>query len=945
MALGDGIRRNIATVSAEERTRFRDAIIQLNVLKFPGNRTDFPAGAVSFWFKQDEIHQATHVHGGPAFLPWHREICNRFEAMLRAVDPDLSLHYWDWNTDPAALFTTEFMGSASGDAGEPWLGAGMYDPTPIGDDFRDDVIHPLVQPGPTPSTWSYQLHGNPADPPRSLTRAKQTGAPRVGQASGSVFWPTDAQLVNAATYQAFNDLVQGCEMGTSSNCAHGLAHEYIGGNLGNPHISFRDPFVFLLHSNVDRLWAMWQTQLGHPERLNPDQIYGADSVAPSINEPLQPWAGTSDWPVRPWFTPENQQLVKNCKHPSVVRPPCYDTLPNVPPAVTLETPTLTFNDVPEGETAARAVVFSAMACADVHLEITAGPTVVAGPAGTAFGTLLGTTETIPPKAGIAPPRGRLWISYTGTTAGDAATGTVTVRCVETGQDFVVPITAATVARPTVAVCLSLDQSNSMTFAAGTSGTTRIEVLREAASRFVEVVQPNNGVGVVRFDEDAHPGISVRQIGSTGVFDPNRADVLAVVQAHAPNPAGWTSIGDGVVEARTTLSTVAGFDHKAIVVFTDGVENRPQFIADVAASIDSRTFAIGLGNETQVSAAALTALTNGTGGYLLLTGDLSANIDDYFRLTKYFLQVLAGVTNSHVVLDPAGFIAPGMEIRIPFTLNEADIDCTAILLTDMPVLRFLVESPDGDVMDPAAASGLGQAFEVGSNMSYYRFSLPLALGNGAHGGTWHAVLSVDEDAFRKHLSQLADVDPDAHRRAVAHGARYSFTAQTYSSLRMDAHLSQSGLEPGATLTLRAHLTEFGVPVERRAGVEVEVQQPDGNVTVVSLPEIAPGVFDTEVTATLLGLYRLRLAAAGTTLRGSPFTREQTFTAPILRNGDAPLPTGGAHPGSRDEQFCRAIECLVDDDSLRRFFEERGLDVESLARCVTRLCEERLTGPPT
>ena len=101
MTLGDGIRRNIMAVSAAEQQRFISAIIQLNQRSFPGSRTDFPAGGVSYWFKQDEIHQATHVHGGPAFLPWHRELCNRFEDMLRLVDPALSLHYWDWNQDPA----------------------------------------------------------------------------------------------------------------------------------------------------------------------------------------------------------------------------------------------------------------------------------------------------------------------------------------------------------------------------------------------------------------------------------------------------------------------------------------------------------------------------------------------------------------------------------------------------------------------------------------------------------------------------------------------------------------------------------------------------------------------------------------------------------------------------------------------------------------------------
>src|SRR5215211_1593897 len=130
MTLGDGVRRNVATISKEERDRLRDAIIALNTRFFyQGNRDDAIVGGVSYWFKQDQIHQATHVHGGPAFLPWHRELCNRFEALLREVNPLLSLHYWDWTTEPRAsdngdggttnLFTNAFMGSANGRAGVP----------------------------------------------------------------------------------------------------------------------------------------------------------------------------------------------------------------------------------------------------------------------------------------------------------------------------------------------------------------------------------------------------------------------------------------------------------------------------------------------------------------------------------------------------------------------------------------------------------------------------------------------------------------------------------------------------------------------------------------------------------------------------------------------------------------------------------------------------------
>ena len=78
MALGDGIRRNIASVDPIERAWLREALLELNRRFFPGTRTDLPApGGVTGWFKQDEIHQATHVHHGPEFIPWHREIVNR----------------------------------------------------------------------------------------------------------------------------------------------------------------------------------------------------------------------------------------------------------------------------------------------------------------------------------------------------------------------------------------------------------------------------------------------------------------------------------------------------------------------------------------------------------------------------------------------------------------------------------------------------------------------------------------------------------------------------------------------------------------------------------------------------------------------------------------------------------------------------------------------------
>jgi len=113
-------------------------------------------------------------------------------------------------------------------------------------------------------------------------------------------------------------------MNTALQGAHNTVHGYIGGTIGNPHYSFHDPFVFLLHSNVDRLFATWQMVPGRQWRLDPDQVYGAAGSAAAIVGDLEPWAGSTG--LRPWAAPENEQSAKSSKDPSVVKPPRYDTI-------------------------------------------------------------------------------------------------------------------------------------------------------------------------------------------------------------------------------------------------------------------------------------------------------------------------------------------------------------------------------------------------------------------------------------------------------------------------------------------------------------------------------------------------------------------------------------------------------------------------------------------
>jgi hypothetical protein len=232
--------------------------------------------------------------------------------------------------------------------------------------------------------------------------------------------------------------------------------------------------------------------------------------------------------------------------------------------------------------------------------------------------------------------------------------------------------------------------------------------------------------------------------------------------------------------------------KAIVVLTDGQENHGphtrRYIADVADMINGlngHVFAIGLGHPEVLNPGALEALCNGNNGYMAMTGDLTP--DAYCRLTKYYQQILAGATNNEVVLDPEGWIMPGQKHRIPFWLNEADLTAKGILLTLAPyAIRYVLETPDGDIIDPGVAGPHPMAsFEMGRQVSLYRTGLPIPLGaNDAHAGRWHAILTVDEKSYGHYLASLGNY-PGLYTSAAAHGIRYSFHVHAYSSLRMKA----------------------------------------------------------------------------------------------------------------------------------------------------------------
>jgi len=189
-----------------------------------------------------------------------------------------------------------------------------------------------------------------------------------------------------------------------------------------------------------------------------------------------------------------------------------------------------------------------------------------------------------------------------------------------------------------------------------------------------------------------------------------------------------------------------------------------------------------------------------------------------------------------------------------------------------------------MIDPAMAARLRLTYLLGTNMTYYRFTLPLQLGTkDVHSGNWNAVLEIQEHIFKRYLSNLGN-DKIAFDRAISHGIRYSLNIQAYSNLKLKAYLIQDNLEPGVILTIRAVLTESGLPLNGCAKVKIHLARPDKTMTLLSLDEIEPGIFENDTTAAMSGIYVFQLAAVGISMRGLAFTRELTLTAAVIGQGN-------------------------------------------------------------
>lgn len=292
-------RRAWRDLSCEQQDEFLDAIL---LVKRSGLYDEFV-----------HLHEAVAIstHGTPAFLPWHRWFLYQFEKVLQdATGKCIYIPYWDWERDAewewdSTVFHEDTFGTYQGTTTDPTTGASCT---------VDGIADSSSQ---SPFRWSPGIDNGPDG---CLERDFTSDSP----------WAGESQiLAMIANYDRYSDTssdpsgVNGFQPVFEVG-AHNMLHFSIGGHMGT-NWSPADPLFYVHHSNIDRIWTMWQDYWDHDDLDKDDfvgpfhyDIDGLDDVMP-FNVNGVSWDFQMELSSGSWGIPTVRDVLSNDSYGMSVR--------------------------------------------------------------------------------------------------------------------------------------------------------------------------------------------------------------------------------------------------------------------------------------------------------------------------------------------------------------------------------------------------------------------------------------------------------------------------------------------------------------------------------------------------------------------------------------------------------------------------------------------------
>jgi len=268
------VRKNANNLTTGERDRLVAAFAKLN---------NQGAGRFADFRDMHTNVSSPQAHGAPGFLPWHRAYLLDLERELQNIDPSVALPYWRFDQAAPNIFTLDYFGVSNA------VGTVQFSASnPLQFWITDGV----------PGINRRPFFPTASAPPGLLTEAQT--------------------LALGAAFQQFRSL---------EGNPHGSAHVSFGGFISSIPTAARDPLFFLLHCNVDRLWAKWQRLNSRFDPAVAASYFGSGSnpIGHNLPDTMWPWNGITG-PPRPPTAPGGSMAPSACVSAPGATPQVKDSL-------------------------------------------------------------------------------------------------------------------------------------------------------------------------------------------------------------------------------------------------------------------------------------------------------------------------------------------------------------------------------------------------------------------------------------------------------------------------------------------------------------------------------------------------------------------------------------------------------------------------------------------
>ncbi|MBL0345136.1 VWA domain-containing protein [Candidatus Villigracilis affinis] len=362
-------------------------------------------------------------------------------------------------------------------------------------------------------------------------------------------------------------------------------------------------------------------------------------------------------------------------------------------------------------------------------------------------------------------------------------------------------------RPSLTIVFIIDHSGSMSETSG--GVTKLELAKEAAARSVELLFPNDHVGVIAFDDTASWVVPITDLQ-------NPADII--------NAIGTIQIGGGtdIYAGLLAMSKVLPDDPskaKHVILLTDGgadITGIPELVKKLYEENGITLSTVGVGNDAAPFLKDIAAIG---GGRYHFTNNAST-------IATIFTEETTLATRAYIV----------EESFFPTLVNSSPILAN---ITEVPQLHGYVASSAKDLAQVILESEKGDPI-----LATWQYGLGKSV-------------AFTSDATGRWARDWArsEIFPTFWVQAV----RYTINDSLNSALQMN--IETQGENASITLDARDRAGGFLNGYQ----VEASIVAPNGEAQTVTFTQTAPGRYESAFTPTEQGIYLIHFS--GTTDSGS------------------------------------------------------------------------------